>query len=319
MSCSSCPTPAGVRGPDRDGTWADDTTDALRASNRPPLLLVAGSDSAAAGCHGWREAEAGRANPCRAWSYKLYPALAKVLVGLGQLLDGRMLTRFRASYKIHIQMTKKSIHTDSVAGSLITSRARLAVLKLLLLNAGQRFYLREIAERTGQPVRAVQLEVARLEASGLLESEAEGRRKYYRANRQAPVFPDLRTLLVKTIGLGDLLKEHVQRVSGEITVAFLYGSYPRGEDKANSDIDLMVVGSISGRALSRVLSPARESLAREINSVVLTESEFRKKLAQDDHFLLAVLGERMTFLIGGPDDLERLAETRPTPAAQDKP
>jgi len=216
-------------------------------------------------------------------------------------------------------MTKKSIHSNSVAGSLITSRARLAVLKLLLLNASRRFYLREIAERTGQPVRAVQLEVARLEASGLLESEAEGRRKYYRANRQAPVFPDLRTLLVKTIGLGDLLKEHVTQISGEITVAFLYGSYPRGEDTANSDIDLMVVGSISGRTLSRVLSPARESLAREINPVIMTEPEFRKKAAQGNHFLHAVLAEPKTFLIGGPDDLERLTESRPAAATQDKP
>jgi predicted nucleotidyltransferase len=191
------------------------------------------------------------------------------------------------------------------------------VLKLLLLNASQRFYLREIAERTGLPVRAVQLEVARLEASGLLESEAEGRRKYYRANRAAPVFPDLRMLLVKTIGLGDLLKEHVQQAPGGITVAFLYGSYPRGEDTANSDIDLMVIGSISGRTLSRVLSPARESLAREINSVIMTEPELTKKAAQGNHFLDAVLAEPKTFLIGGPDDLERLTETRPAAAASD--
>jgi len=229
------------------------------------------------------------------------------------------LTTRVPAYIFLIQMTKKNIHSSSVAESLITSRARLAVLKLLLLNAGQRFYLREIAERTSLPVRAVQLEVARLEASGLLESEAEGRRKYYRANRQAPIFPDLRAFLVKTIGLGDLLKEHVQQVSGEITVAFLYGSFARGEDKANSDIDLMVVGSISGRALSKALAPARESLAREINPMLITEAEFRQKLAQRNHFLLSVLTEPKTFLIGGQHDLERLAGAGPAASPPDQP
>ena len=86
-------------------------------------------------------------------------------------------------------MTTKSIRPASVAKALFTSQARLSVLKLLLLNADQRFYLREIAGRSGLPVRAVQLEVARLQASGLLTSENEGNRKYYRAHRPGPRLP----------------------------------------------------------------------------------------------------------------------------------
>lgn len=229
------------------------------------------------------------------------------------------MTSWALSYSIYIQMTKKTIHPSSVAESLITSRARLAVLKLLLLNSGGRFYLREIAERTGLAVRAVQLEVARLEASGLLVSEAEGKRKYYRANRNASVLPELQSLLLKTVGLGDLLKEHFRRASGGITVAFLYGSVARGEDTTESDIDLMVVGSIGGRELSRLLSPARQSLGREINPVIMTEPEFKKKVAQESHFLRSVLSERKIFLVGGSDDIARLAEPGPAAATQDKP
>ena len=222
-------------------------------------------------------------------------------------------------YSIYIQMTKKTIHSSSVAESLITSRARLAVLKLLLLSSGQRFYLREIAERTGLQIRAVQTEVARLQASGLLLSQVEGNRKYYRANPESPVLPELRSFLLKTVGLGDLLKDHLQRASDEITVAFLYGSHARGEDAPESDIDLMVVGSIGGRELSRVLRPARESLGREINPVIMTEPEFKKKVAEENHFLRSVLAERKIFLVGGSDDIVRLAEARPAKAAQDKP
>jgi len=216
-------------------------------------------------------------------------------------------------------MTKKTIHSSLVAESLITSRARLAVLKLLLLSSGQRFYLREIAERTGLPVRAVQLEVARLEASGLLESELEGRRKYYRANRLAPVFPEVRTLLVKTVGLGDLLAEHVRQATGEVALAFLFGSFARGDDTGASDVDLLVIGSISGLSLSKALTPARESLAREVNPVLMTEAEFGRRLAQGDHFLHSVLAEPKTFLVGGQDDLERLAGPGPLAAAPNQP
>ncbi len=193
------------------------------------------------------------------------------------------------------------------------------MLKLLLLNADQRFYLREIALRTGQAIRAVQLEVARLEASGLLTYEVEGTRKYYRANRQAPVFPELRSLLMKTVGLGDLLRAHLHQAAGEITLAFLYGSFARGDDKATSDLDLLVVGSISARALSKVLAPARESLAREINPVLLTDAEFKRRLTQGDHFLHAILTEPKTLLIGGQDDLERLAGPGPSAATPDQP
>lgn len=204
-------------------------------------------------------------------------------------------------------MTKKTIHTSSVVAALITSRARVAVLSLLFLGSGARFYLREIAERTGLQIRAVQTEVTRLEASGLLLSQTEGNRKYFRANPDSPIYPELRSLLLKTVGLEAALRDHLQSASAEIAVAFMFGSIARGEDAPDSDVDLMVVGSIRGRELSRLLRPASESLGREINPLIIAPAEFKKRLAQEDHFLRSVLSEPKLFLVGGPDDLERLA------------
>jgi len=223
------------------------------------------------------------------------------------------------AYIYCIQMTTKSIQRGSLAESLITSQARLAVLKLMFLNEGRRFYLREVATRTRLPVRAVQRELARLQASGLLTSTFEGKRKYYQANRQAPIFPEVKSLLIKTVGLGDLLRDHMQKASGEIAVAFLFGSYALGTATASSDVDLMVVGSISSRSLTTLLKPALETLGREINPVVFAEKEFRNKAAHGSHFLLTVLGEPKIFLIGGENDLERIAGRRPTSTAQDQP
>lgn len=216
-------------------------------------------------------------------------------------------------------MTTKRIQASPPLRALFTSQARIAILELLFLNAGDRYYLREIATLARQPVHAVQRELDRLERAGLLKSTVEGNRKYFQANKRSPVFPDLRALLVKTAGLGDLLQEHVRRAPGEISLAFLFGSYARGEHTADSDIDLLVIGTISGRALSHALGPARESLAREINPVVMTQDEFRTRLAHGDHFVHSVVREPKTFLIGGQDDLERLASAGAIAAASDEP
>jgi len=203
-------------------------------------------------------------------------------------------------------MTTKSIRHDSILEALFTSQARVAVLQLLLLNAPNRYYLREVASLTQQPVRAIQRELARLGGAGLLTMTAEGNRRYYQANRESPAFPELKGLMVKTAGLGDLLRRYLRKRKGSISVAFLFGSYARGSEDANSDIDLMVIGEITGRALSIALAPARETLRREINAVTLPASELRRRFADDNTFLKDVLGEPKIFLIGDEDEFGKL-------------
>jgi len=204
-------------------------------------------------------------------------------------------------------MTTKRIRRNSILEALFTSQARISVLELFLLNVPNRYYLREVASLTQQPVRAIQRELARLEAGGLLTMTAEGNRRYYQANRESPAFPELKALIVKTAGLGDLLRRYLRKSKGSISVAFLFGSYARGSEGTNSDIDLMVIGEITGRALSSALAPARLSLSREINTVALPPSELRRRIADDRNFLSDVLEQPKIFLIGDEDELSKLA------------
>jgi predicted nucleotidyltransferase len=203
-------------------------------------------------------------------------------------------------------MTTKSIRRYSILEALFTSQARISVLELFLLNASNRYYLREVASLTQQPVQAIQRELARLEAGGLLSMTPEGNRRYYRANRESPIFPELKALIVKTAGLGDLLRRHLRKSKASIRVAFLFGSYARGLESAKSDIDLMVIGQVTARALSNLLAPARETLGREINAVILPTSELRRRFADDNTFLKDVLGQPKIFLIGDEDELSKL-------------
>lgn len=193
---------------------------------------------------------------------------------------------------------------------LFSSQARVAILKLLLLNGDGRFYLREIASRTDQPVQAVQRELPKLERIGLLDHTVHGNRKYYQVNRDCPIFPELKSIFLKTVGLGDALREYLSKEVGGIEVAFIYGSYARGEESVASDIDVFVVGAIKARDLSAALAEARSELSREMNAVAMTPQEFSTKVAAKNHFVLSVLEEPKTFLVGNAEDLESLAGRR---------
>jgi predicted nucleotidyltransferase len=203
-------------------------------------------------------------------------------------------------------MTTKSIQNDPILEALFTSQARVEILKLLFLISSNRHYLREIATLTKQPVRAVQRELARLEAAGLVQSWTEGNRKYFQADRDLSVFPEIRALLMKTAGMKELVQQHLLEAVDSIQIAFLFGSYASGKETPFSDIDLMVIGEITSRSLANVLAPAREILGREINPVILDIRELQQKFIDNDPFIQSVLREPKIFLIGDEDELRQI-------------
>ncbi len=209
-------------------------------------------------------------------------------------------------------MTTKSIQSAPVLDALFTSQARVEVLKLFFLRSSGRHYLREISSLTDQPVRAIQRELARLEDVGLLISSVEGNRKYFRANRQSPVFPDLRALMVKTAGIGNQLKQVLQERSDAIRSAFIFGSFARGSETSTSDIDLMVIGDMTSRELSGYLSPLKAELDRELNPVTIRVHEFQDNAEKGDPFTQVILEEPKIFLIGDEDGLQAMVGRRPT-------
>lgn len=204
-------------------------------------------------------------------------------------------------------MTTKSIHRNSILEALFTSKARLEILKLFFLSSSERHYMRQVAALTGQPIRAVQRELERLKDAGLLESRREGKHRYFEVNRNSPVFLDLRSLFVKTAGLAPSLRDNLLQEVEDIRSAFIFGSYASGSESITSDLDLMVVGDITGRDLARALKPAREMFGREINAVIMPVDELRRKAAQGESFIINVLNEPKIFLIGGEDELKEIA------------
>jgi predicted nucleotidyltransferase len=189
---------------------------------------------------------------------------------------------------------------------LIASSARVKILKLLLLNEGKRYYQREIAELAGLPVRAVQRETEGLTKIDLLHRTRDGNRVYFQANPACPIFSELKHILLKTVAIDSLLSDTLSG-DGRIQVAFIYGSYAANEETVTSDIDLFVIGSISGRQLSAALRPVQTEIQREVNYHLVTAEEFQRRVDDEDGFLRNVLEGPKVFVIGDARTLRSLA------------
>ncbi|HPY08307.1 MAG TPA: nucleotidyltransferase domain-containing protein, partial [Smithellaceae bacterium] len=208
-------------------------------------------------------------------------------------------------YGHNIQMYGISIHTMGILAEILSSNIRAEIFRNLFGVEKQSLHLREIERRTGFAVGTVQQEIKKLLRLDIITRIKNGNRSYYKANTNHPLYPEIRNLVLKTNGLADLLK---QALSAElkIKIAFVFGSFARKEEKAASDIDLMVIGDIGLRKLTGLLMDVSEKLGREINPYRLTESEFIKRKREKDHFLQEVLASPKIFITGTEDELEAM-------------
>lgn len=184
---------------------------------------------------------------------------------------------------------------------ILSSRARAEIFRLLFSGTEAELHIREIQRRSGLTDGTIRQELRKLVRLDLIRGRRDSNRIYYRANSESPLFPEIHGLVVKTIGLVNVLREALR--DAEIRVAFVFGSIAKSEGKAHSDVDLMVIGTIRLRPLSSLLSGVSQRIGREINPHVLSEAEFKKRIAEKEHFLMRVMESPKIFVIGNQDEL----------------
>jgi len=191
---------------------------------------------------------------------------------------------------------------------LFSSKTRVEILKLFLFNTNNSFYQRQISNLTAQSIRGVQREVDKLNRIDLIERSIQGNRIYYKVNKKCPIVEDLKNIFFKSVGIAEVLRDNFKEKG--IKVAFIYGSYAKGEESLLSDIDLMVIGDISSKELSSILSKPKKELMREVNYAIFSLNEFINKAMQKDHFINSVLKDKKIYIIGSEDELKGLIESR---------
>ena len=194
-----------------------------------------------------------------------------------------------------------------ILGELLSSRIRAEIFRNLFgIAPDSALYMREIERRTGFAIGTVQTELKKLQRLDIISRVRDGNRVYYRANTAHPVYPEIRALVLKTSGLADVIVNALGNETG-IRVAFVFGSFARQEEKAGSDVDLMVVGDIGLRKLTGLLMDVSGKIGREINPHVFSEKEFVKRKKDKDHFLNQVLEAPKIFIIGTENELAEMA------------
>ena len=194
---------------------------------------------------------------------------------------------------------------------------RREILAATLLSPEKSWYLSELAAHLDTSPSSLQRELEALAKSGILERRQDGRRAYYRAQTASPVFNELRVLFSKTAGIVPLLKSELARFGRKIKWASIYGSIARGEEQAQSDIDLLVVGPLGMTELLPALRRVEQQLGREANVVRYSESEFVAKRNTRDHFLNSILKGKVTTIAGSPNELEKATGKKQGPRARD--
>lgn len=179
------------------------------------------------------------------------------------------------------------------------SKARQRVLGVIFSTPDRSFYTNQVIALAQSGAGAVQRELAGLAAAGLLTVRMQGNQKHYQANAASPVFAELRGLVLKTMGLADVLRHALAPLEGQIGQAFVFGSVAKQQDTAASDIDLLVVSDALGYGeVLGALEGARHTLARAINPVLYSEAEFQRRLQGDNAFLTRVMQQPKIWLIG---------------------
>ena len=188
--------------------------------------------------------------------------------------------------------------------SALFSKVRQRVLALIFGQPDSSFYTSEIVRSVRSGTGAVERELARLERSGLVDVERVGNQKHYRANRKSPIFDELYSLVLKTVGLTEPLKRALEPYTDRVKVAFVYGSVAKKTDTARSDVDLMVLGEdLAYSDVFASLQEAERILKRPINPTLLSVADWRRKVDQKNLFVRNVLGQPKIFIFGSEENL----------------
>ncbi|WP_439355120.1 nucleotidyltransferase domain-containing protein [Hydrogenophaga sp. MI9] len=188
---------------------------------------------------------------------------------------------------------------SSSAADALFPKVRQRVLAVLFGAPDRSFYTNEVIGLAQSGAGAVQRELADLAGAGLLTVRRQGNQKHFQANAASPIYAELRGLVLKTMGLADVLRAALAPLAPQIERAFVFGSIARQQDTAASDVDLLVVSDTLGYGdVFGALESASRALGRPINPALYTAADFRARLQGDNAFINRVMQQPKIWLIG---------------------
>ena len=187
--------------------------------------------------------------------------------------------------------------TSSIGNALFT-KTQQRVLGLLYGQPEQSYYMNEVVRLAGIGKGTIGRELSKLVEAGLLTSTRRGNQTHFQANPDAPIFNELKSIVIKTFGTTDIIKQAIGSLLPQLEKAFIYGSLAKGEEHSDSDIDLMLVGdSLIYSEVMELLEVAEQQLGRSINPTLLTAAEFKQRVDKGQSFITRVMEQPKIWLV----------------------
>jgi len=184
---------------------------------------------------------------------------------------------------------------------LFTSKSRVKLLELLLLNPTEEFHLREISRRIQVSAPYVKREMTNLISLGLVLKRSQGNLTLFKFNKGSPIAEELKRIFLKTESFGRFIRDRIREI-GEIRFALIYGSFAKGEEAETSDIDLLIVGDVNERRMLDITQKIEERVGREVNYIAWTENEFEKKARERIPLLEEIVNTPVIMIVGDLDE-----------------
>jgi len=179
------------------------------------------------------------------------------------------------------------------------------LLSLFFKNPDQEYYLTEIAKNLNKEASYYQRYLDSFVEDKILIDERKGNLRFFKLNKNHPLYEDIKNIISKTLGVEFKLKVLVDKLN-TIEIAFIFGSLAKNKENANSDIDLMLIGEVNQDLLIEEVGKLEEELNREINYHIYNKNEFVKKIKAKNNFIINVISEPFITLKGNPYELAKL-------------
>ncbi len=182
------------------------------------------------------------------------------------------------------------------------TKNRAELMKLFFTNPDKVFYMQEIGRILDKKPGIFQRTLNNLVLEGILESEYKANARYFKVNKNYPLFKEFKNIVFKTVGIKGGIEDVLKEVSN-IKLSFIYGSYAKATEDYLSDIDIVIIGSPNEDYLVKRLDKLEEKLQRDINYKLYTISEFKRNIKEKEPFILEVLKDKKIMLLGDENDL----------------
>jgi predicted nucleotidyltransferase len=189
----------------------------------------------------------------------------------------------------------------------LLTKTRAELLKLFLTNPDRSFYMQEIGRILGRKPGTFQRTLNNMVSEGILTSEYRANARYLRANKDYPLYKELKSIVFKTVGAQGRIKDILEEI-GNVKLAFIYGSYAKARETYLSDIDLTIIGNPDEERLIKELDRLEGKLQREINYKLYTLNEFKKEVEENEPFILEILRDKKVMIVGDENELREISK-----------